>query len=92
MQTLISALGGFLRKHKASVVRERPETLRRYVAANELEFYAVSTFLRRTETVRSIEGVEALIRRRRDYHCGRGFGDDPRPARAGATAPKVQSR
>jgi hypothetical protein len=55
MQTLISALGGFLRKHKASVVRERPGALRRYVAANELEFYAVSTFLRRTETVRSID-------------------------------------
>ena len=62
MQTLITALGGFLRKHKASVVCERPETLRRYVAANELEFYAVSTFLRRTGTVRSIDDVEALIR------------------------------
>ena len=63
MQTLITALGGFLRKHKASVVCERPDALRRYVAANELEFYAVSTFLRRTETVRSIDDVEALIRR-----------------------------
>ena len=60
MQTLITALGGFLRKHKASVVCERPDALRRYVAANELEFYAVSTFLRRTETVRSIDDVEAL--------------------------------
>ena len=45
MQTLITALGGFLRKHKAGVVCERPDALRRYVAANELEFYAVSTFL-----------------------------------------------
>jgi hypothetical protein len=43
-------------------VCERPDALRRYVAANELEFYAVSTFLRRTETVRSIDDVETLIR------------------------------
>ena len=78
MQTLITALGGFLRKHKASAVCERPDALRRYVAANELEFYAVSTFLRRMESVRSIDDVEALGRR--DRHCGRGFGDDPRPA------------
>lgn len=63
MQTLITALGRFLRKHKASIVCERPDALRRYVAANELEFYAVSTFLRRTETVRPIDDVETLIRR-----------------------------
>jgi hypothetical protein len=41
-------------------VRAARRALRRYVAANEVEFYAVSTFLRRTETV--IDDVETPIR------------------------------
>jgi hypothetical protein len=57
------AMVGFTRKHRTSVVCERPDALRRFVEANALEVYSVSTaYFRRIETVMSLDRVEALIR------------------------------
>jgi hypothetical protein len=55
------AMVGFTRKHRTTVVCERPE-LRRFVEANALEFYTTTTYFRRVETVMSLDRVEALIR------------------------------
>jgi hypothetical protein len=56
------AMVGFTRKHRTSVVCERPEELRRFVEANALEFYTTTAYFRRVETVMPLDRVEALIR------------------------------
>jgi hypothetical protein len=57
------AMVGFTRKHRTSVLCERPEELRRFVEANALEFYTTTAYFRRVETVMPLDRVEALIRR-----------------------------
>jgi hypothetical protein len=56
------AMVGFTRKHRTSVLCERPEELRRFVEANALEFYTTTAYFRRVETVMPLDRVEALIR------------------------------
>ena len=57
------AMVGFARKHRTSVMSERPDALSRFVRRARLEFLTVSTaYYRRIETVMSLDRVEALIR------------------------------